>query len=160
MEITWTNKWNKEHQTLIFQFFINKSSVLMFFVLFLHVVFNISNSNMWIAKYLAWASCAELTWKNSWKRSEQLTSSSKFSPKKMKTMAQITMVIIMIIRHDSKTTVDPDVRLFPVPAGGAKRFQMSKARRKQVHLMCFYTLLKINFNRFNWFPFLVTVCTS
>ena len=33
-------------------------------------------------------------------------------------MAQIIMVIIIIIRHDSIATVDPDVRSFPVPAGG------------------------------------------
>ena len=34
-------KWNKEHQTLSFQFFINRSSILMFFVLFL----------MWFARF-------------------------------------------------------------------------------------------------------------
>ena len=31
-------KWNKEHQTLGFLFFIKKSSILMLFVLFFHVV--------------------------------------------------------------------------------------------------------------------------
>ena len=31
-------KWNKEHHTLSFPFFINKSSALMLFVLFFHVV--------------------------------------------------------------------------------------------------------------------------
>ena len=54
-------KWNKEHQTLSFQFFINKSSILMFFVLFFHVVWNISNFDMWTEKQLAQASCTELT---------------------------------------------------------------------------------------------------
>ena len=33
LKITW-KKWNKEHQTLSFQFFINKSSILMFFGFF------------------------------------------------------------------------------------------------------------------------------
>ena len=51
----------KEHQTLIFQFFINKSSILILFVLFFHVVCKISNFNVWTAKYLAQASCTELT---------------------------------------------------------------------------------------------------
>ena len=54
-------KWNKEHQTLSFQFFTNKSSILMFFVLFFHVVCKISNFNMWTAKHLVQASCTELT---------------------------------------------------------------------------------------------------
>ena len=40
LQITW-KKWNKEHQTLSFQFFINKSSILMFFVLFF----------MWFARF-------------------------------------------------------------------------------------------------------------
>ena len=44
-----------------FQFFINKSSILMFFVLFFHVVCKISNSNMLTAKPLAKASFTELT---------------------------------------------------------------------------------------------------
>ena len=88
------------------------------FALFLHVVCNISNFDMWTAKHLVQPACTDLTFKKSWKRSEQLTSSSKDPPKKMKTAAQITMVIIMIIRHASKTTVDPDVWLFPFPAGG------------------------------------------
>ena len=34
---------NKEYQTLSFQFFINKFNILMFFVLFFHVVCKISN---------------------------------------------------------------------------------------------------------------------
>ena len=34
-------EWNKEHHTLSFQFFINKSSILMFFVLFF----------MWFARF-------------------------------------------------------------------------------------------------------------
>ena len=58
-KITW-KKWNKEHQTLSFQFFI----ILMFFVLFFHVVFGkISNFNKWTTKHLAEASCNELTLK-------------------------------------------------------------------------------------------------
>ena len=48
-------KWSKEHQTLSFQFFINKSSILMLFVLFFHVVCKISNFNMWTAKHLVQA---------------------------------------------------------------------------------------------------------
>ena len=60
LKITW-KKWNKEHQTLSFQFLINKSSILMFFVLFLHVVCEISNFNMWTTKHLAQGSCTELT---------------------------------------------------------------------------------------------------
>ena len=40
LQITW-RKWNKEHQTLSFQFFINKSSILMLFVLFF----------MWFARF-------------------------------------------------------------------------------------------------------------
>jgi hypothetical protein len=63
LEITF-KKWNKEHQTLSFQFFINRSSILMLFVLFFHVVCKISNSNMWTSKHLAQAFCTELTlWK-------------------------------------------------------------------------------------------------
>ena len=60
LQITW-KKWNKEHQTLSFQFFINKSSILMLLVLFFHVVCKISNFDMWTAKHLAQASCTELT---------------------------------------------------------------------------------------------------
>ena len=40
LEITW-KKWNKEHQTLSFQFFISRFSILMFFVLFF----------MWFARF-------------------------------------------------------------------------------------------------------------
>ena len=54
-------KWNKEHQTLSFQFFINKSRILMLFVLFFQVVGKISNFNIWTAKHLVKASCTELT---------------------------------------------------------------------------------------------------
>ena len=43
-------KWNKEHQTLSFQFFTNRFSILMFFVLFFHVVCKISNFNMWTTR--------------------------------------------------------------------------------------------------------------
>ena len=54
-------KWNKKHQTLSFQFFTNTFSILMFFVLFFHVVCKVSNFNKWTAKHLAQASCTELT---------------------------------------------------------------------------------------------------
>ena len=54
-------KWNKEHKTLHFQFFTNKSSILMSFVMFFHVVCKISNFNIWTAKHLAQASFSELT---------------------------------------------------------------------------------------------------
>ena len=54
-------KWNKEHQTFSFQFFTNRFSILMFLVLFFHLVCKISNFNMWTAKHLAQASCTELT---------------------------------------------------------------------------------------------------
>ena len=69
LQITW-KKWNKEHQTLSFQFFTNRFSILMFFVLFFHVVYKISNFNKWTAKHLAQTSCTELTLtsrvKNQW----------------------------------------------------------------------------------------------
>jgi hypothetical protein len=56
-------KWSKEHQTLSFQgvFLVNKSSILMLFVLFFHVVCKILNLNKWTEKHLAQASCTELT---------------------------------------------------------------------------------------------------
>jgi hypothetical protein len=60
LHITW-KKWNKEHQTLSFQFFTTIFSILMFFVLFFHVVFKISTFNKWTPKHLAKASCTELT---------------------------------------------------------------------------------------------------
>ena len=60
LQITW-KKWNKEHQTLSFQFFTNIFSILMFLVLFFHVVFRISNFDKWTAKHFAKASCTELT---------------------------------------------------------------------------------------------------
>ena len=60
LQITW-NKRNKQHQTLSFQFLTNRFNILMFFVLFFHVVCKISNSNLWTAKHLAHASCTELT---------------------------------------------------------------------------------------------------
>ena len=53
-------KWNKEHQTFSFQFFTNRSSILMFFVLFFHGVCKISNINVWTSKLLAQGSCTEL----------------------------------------------------------------------------------------------------
>ena len=40
LPFTW-KKWNKEYQTLIFQFFTNRFSILMFFVLFF----------MWFARF-------------------------------------------------------------------------------------------------------------
>ena len=60
LQITW-KKWNKEHQTLSFQFFTNRFSISMFFVLFFHVVCKISNFDKWTAKHLVQASCTELT---------------------------------------------------------------------------------------------------
>ena len=54
-------KWNKEYQTLSFQFFINNYSLLMLFVLFFHVVCKISSFNIWTAKHLAQVSCTELS---------------------------------------------------------------------------------------------------
>ena len=60
LQTTW-EKWNKEHQTLSFQYFTNKSSLLVFFVLFFHVVCKISNFNKWTSWHLAQASCTELT---------------------------------------------------------------------------------------------------
>ena len=59
-QISW-NKWNKKHQTLSFQLFINKSSISIIFVLFFHVVCKISSYNVWTAKHLAQVSCTELT---------------------------------------------------------------------------------------------------
>ena len=59
LQVTW-KIWNKEHRTLIFLFFIYTSSILMHFVLFFHVVFKISNFDMWNAKHLAQVSCTEL----------------------------------------------------------------------------------------------------
>ena len=58
MRLAW-KKWNKVHQTLSFQFFTN--SILIFFLLFLHVLYKISNLYKWTAKLLAQASCTELT---------------------------------------------------------------------------------------------------
>ena len=60
LQITW-KKWSKEYQTLSFQFFINKYSILMFLVLVLHVVYKISNCNLWTTKHLEQATCTELT---------------------------------------------------------------------------------------------------
>ena len=60
MQITW-KKWNKEHQTLSFHFFTNRFNILMFFVLFFHLVCKISNFYMWTEKHMAQASCTELT---------------------------------------------------------------------------------------------------
>ena len=51
----------KNMRLLVFSFLINKSSILMFFVLFFHVVCEISNFNMWTTKHLEQASCTELT---------------------------------------------------------------------------------------------------
>ena len=55
----------KKNQTLSFQFFINKSNILMFFVSLFHVVCKISNFDTWTTKHLAQPSCTELTlhWK-------------------------------------------------------------------------------------------------
>ena len=59
LQITW-KKWNKEHQTLRFQFFIKNLAFWCFLFCFFHVVCKISNSNMWTEKQLAQASCTEL----------------------------------------------------------------------------------------------------
>ena len=55
------NKWKKEHKTLSFQFFINKSSIFVLFVLFFHLVYKIPNFNTWTAKHLVQASYTEST---------------------------------------------------------------------------------------------------
>ena len=60
LQITW-KKWIKGHHTLTSQFFTNIFSILMFFVLFFHVVCKISHFNKWTAKHLVQASCTELT---------------------------------------------------------------------------------------------------
>ena len=60
LQITWKG-WNKEYQTPSFQFFTNRLSILMFLVLFFHLVCKISNFNKWTAKHSAKASCTELT---------------------------------------------------------------------------------------------------
>ena len=44
-----------------FQFFINKSSILICYVLIFPMVCKISNFNMWTARHLVQASCTELT---------------------------------------------------------------------------------------------------
>ena len=44
LQIKW-KKWKKEHHILSLQFFTNIFSILMFFVLFFHVVCKISNSD-------------------------------------------------------------------------------------------------------------------
>ena len=59
-------KWNNGHQTLSFQFFINRSCILMFHCFVFHVVCKISNFNMWTAKHLVQASCTELTLLKLW----------------------------------------------------------------------------------------------
>ena len=51
-------KWNKEHQTLSFQFF--KSSILMCFVLFFRVICKIMNCNMWTKSI--WRKLLVLSW--------------------------------------------------------------------------------------------------
>ena len=56
LQITW-KKWNNEYQTLSFQFFTNKFSILM--SSFFHVVCNISTFDKWTEKHLAQASCIE-----------------------------------------------------------------------------------------------------
>ena len=62
-QIKW-KKWNKEHQTLSIQFFINQPSILMISVLFFHVVMKISKSNfvnrkVFSASFLYWV---DFTW--------------------------------------------------------------------------------------------------
>ena len=69
LQITW-KRWNKEHRTLSFQFFSNRSSILMFFVVF-YVVCKVSYFNVWSVKHLAQASCTELTL--DWNQIEKLS---------------------------------------------------------------------------------------
>ena len=54
-QITW-KKWNTEYQTLLFQFFTNRFSILLLFVLFFRMVCKISNFNKWKmgASFLYW----------------------------------------------------------------------------------------------------------
>ena len=54
-------KCNKEHQTLSFQLFTNRFSILMFFVSFFKWFARFLNSNQWIAKHLAQDSSSKLT---------------------------------------------------------------------------------------------------
>ena len=54
-------KMKQKNQTLSFHFFTTIFSILMFFVLFFHGVFKISNFNKWTAKHLVKASSTELT---------------------------------------------------------------------------------------------------
>ena len=54
-------KWSKEYQTLSFQFFTNRFSILIFLILFFHVVCKISNFDKWTAKHLVQAPFTELT---------------------------------------------------------------------------------------------------
>ena len=56
-------KWTKEYQTLTFQFFTNKSSILIVFVLFFHVVCKILNFDKWTPEHLVQTSYNELTLK-------------------------------------------------------------------------------------------------
>ena len=57
LQITWKNE-TKNIRPLVFSF---SSINLAFWCFFFHVVCKISNFNMWTAKYLAQASCTELT---------------------------------------------------------------------------------------------------
>ena len=84
LQIVW-NKWNKQHQTISFQFFT--FSILMFF----HEVCKISNSNKWTAKHLAQVSCTELTLSglNFWIKNDSEKWSSIFILKFMKLLVPI-----------------------------------------------------------------------
>ena len=54
-------KSHKKYETLSFQFFTNRFSILMFFISFFHFICRISNSDKWAAKHLAQVSCTEFT---------------------------------------------------------------------------------------------------
>ena len=60
LQTTW-KKQNKKHQNARLIDEKLKTKSLMLFVSFFHVIFKISNFNMWTQKHLAQASCAELT---------------------------------------------------------------------------------------------------
>ena len=54
---------NKKHQNTkyIGQRLITKGLMFFFFLIFFHLIYKISNFDMWTAKHLAQASCTELT---------------------------------------------------------------------------------------------------
>ena len=60
LKITWKNE-SKNIRPLVFSFSSINWAFWCFLFCFFHVVFKISNFNMWTAKHLAQASCTELT---------------------------------------------------------------------------------------------------